>query len=556
MKPEHGNLQGHPKWRTFIMEAMFGLALLVAAEGTLAFFDVLSPPAPFRPDEGGILVKGNPDWCPEWRTQKLYPERAVFPVRKGDEVIRIFCIGDSALGGFPFPPDVAVPARLLEVLDQRLPDIEFEVVNATVGGTSSREAKEIVESALGYEADLIVLYTGGNEFLWPYAVDSVRQLEDPLVWQIKRGLERIRLARLFATMRWDRPPALAGAFKNTGTIVSEPWGGGRLDKQFVVQLFLERIEEILALAGERGVPLVLCTPPANLVRHPFGSVFNASMSEADREAWMESFNRGERLAEAGDLQGALEQYRESETLDPGVAVLQHRMASVCNKLGDFEEARRRFEAALVADDKPQRPPDEVREVIRGFDGRPGVVVADIDRAVASALDGQSPLMIYKFMHDGEHLTPAGSRLAARTITDAMASAGVPCLEWEPYREPTEEEHKEDEAVLKKYLDDDRVSRNRRVVEKRFAESVLALDSVSGRESLDDILTAFDELDERYPSFPHGKVGKALVAAWQGDAQTAQSLFNAAAPPEEAAFLLEKVCSRLENLGKRAVEAGL
>ena len=89
---------------------------------------------------------------------------AKFPAVKVADEFRVFCIGGSTVQGRPFAPDTSFPKWLQLRLEKIDPTRKWTVVNCGGVSYASYRLVPIVKEVLDYEPDLIVLYTGQNEF--------------------------------------------------------------------------------------------------------------------------------------------------------------------------------------------------------------------------------------------------------------------------------------------------------------------------------------------------------------------------------------------------------
>ena len=89
--------------------------------------------------------------------------------------IRIFTFGESAVAGLGYSPNVTFARDLDRLLRAAYPDLHFEVVNLGIVALSSREVRQLVEDVLAhYEPDIVIIYTGNNEFLEMHAEKYAR----------------------------------------------------------------------------------------------------------------------------------------------------------------------------------------------------------------------------------------------------------------------------------------------------------------------------------------------------------------------------------------------
>lgn len=79
---------------------------------------------------------------------------------------RVFCIGGAALQGWPNPSQYSITSFLQESLNANTPnDYNYEIINIAASTYSSSRQLSILDECLQYEPDLIIVYSGNNEFL-------------------------------------------------------------------------------------------------------------------------------------------------------------------------------------------------------------------------------------------------------------------------------------------------------------------------------------------------------------------------------------------------------
>jgi hypothetical protein len=87
-----------------------------------------------------------------------------FSKEKPAGVRRIFLIGEASLAGWPFGVEEAVDRKIRNNLATYSPDTKFEVITISFAGLNSTVAAEIVSRIFRYSPDLLILYSGHNEF--------------------------------------------------------------------------------------------------------------------------------------------------------------------------------------------------------------------------------------------------------------------------------------------------------------------------------------------------------------------------------------------------------
>ena len=187
--------------------------------------------------------------------------------------------------------------------------------------------------------------------------------------------------------------------------------------------FRRNLEEMLALAGEREVPVALSTLVSNLKDfHPLRSRCDGSGLSG----------RIEGLASEGNLEEAAAAAGRALESNPDCADLHFQLGTVRYLQGKYPQAAASFAAARDLDRMPFRAPASFNELIlelaEGSDGQ--VVLNDVEQAFAAA----SPQGIVgnELITEYLHPTVYGHFLIARTLMEALAESPV-SSPWGPRR---------------------------------------------------------------------------------------------------------------------------
>ncbi|MFP6751614.1 MAG: SGNH/GDSL hydrolase family protein, partial [Pirellulaceae bacterium] len=99
-------------------------------------------------------------------TNKLaYFNPQSFPATKAAGTRRIFCLGGSTTHGRPYDDRTSFAGWLREFLPLADPAQHWEVINAGGVSYASYRVAAVSEQLLDLEPDLLIIYTGHNEFL-------------------------------------------------------------------------------------------------------------------------------------------------------------------------------------------------------------------------------------------------------------------------------------------------------------------------------------------------------------------------------------------------------
>ena len=210
-----------------------------------------------------------------------------FSVRKGDNEFRIFCIGGSTVQGRPFSIETAFPKWLELSLQSTDPSRDWKVVNCGGVSYASYRLAPIVDEILEYEPDLIVLYTGHNEFLEDREYAPVHQTAP---W-VARTHDRLSAIRSYSFLRQQ---FTSGKSLNSNADLMPVDAEARLDyrgglkkyeqddawRQGVVAHFQHNLQRMISAAQSQNVPIILMNPVCNLKDVvPFKSVSDLGLPE-------------------------------------------------------------------------------------------------------------------------------------------------------------------------------------------------------------------------------------------------------------------------------------
>ena len=194
-----------------------------------------------------------------------------FSVTKGDNEFRIFCVGGSTVQGRPFSIETAFSKWLELSLEATDKSKDWKVVNCGGVSYASYRLAPIVDEILNYEPDLIVLYTGQNEFLEDREYESIQRTAP---W-IARSHERLSASRTYSFLRQqfvstENNPVETERLPTDAQARLDYKGGlakykqDDVWKENVVAHFQHNLQRMITAAQTKGVPMVMMNPVCNL----------------------------------------------------------------------------------------------------------------------------------------------------------------------------------------------------------------------------------------------------------------------------------------------------
>ena len=408
-------------WFLRLVALGVGVALVVVAEGLLRLVPGLGP-APLVV----TLVEDEATGESLHATSRFYAQR-FFAQYKGRLAAagqmgehffvepapanryRIVFVGASTVQGFPHPRRLAAASFLQAMLADAWPEREVEVVNLGITSIASFAVAQVVEDALVLSPDLVVVYTGHNEFYGLYGAGRYHRLQ--------YFLRQLHLTHLVDGLLGgigarDEPTDLIKMAAARGEVPLH--GPGRAMAEQNLRDNLRRVGRVCERAQ---VPLVLCTIVANDAGFaPVGSTEGGEGWKARVEQAAQLLTRG--YVAPDDAEDALQQLEQAAALASEHAWLWYLQGRALERLGRDAQAQRAFRKARDLDTMPWRAPTAHNAVIRAVAKEHGAVLADVEAAFAAAAPAQG--VGWEWMVDHVHFSVAGQALLARTVLHSVA----------------------------------------------------------------------------------------------------------------------------------------
>ena len=363
-----------------------------------------------------------------------YFNKQSFLRRKPAGVVRIFCLGGSTTYGRPYDDDTSFAGWLRELLPRVAPDTTWEVINAGGVSYASYRVARLAEELAQYEPDLLIVYTGQNEFLEERTYRDLSRMS-PLRRRVTAVLARTRTYALAQrllgrqdkprkTDRFQMPEEVDALLDHT----VGPTSYERNDelRRRILDHFAVNLSRIVHIARRAGAKVVLVTPASNLKdSSPFKSVHSKGLSAQRLKSWTQLDAKARRLERDGKLEDALTAYRSAAIIDSRFAELHWRIGRVLLKLKRFDDARTAFRRAVDEDVCPLRAVGEIPPIVRAAADRMDVPLVDfeklIDRRCRQRLGHASPGE--EFFLDHVHPTIATNGRLAAAIIERLIEGG-------------------------------------------------------------------------------------------------------------------------------------
>ncbi len=360
------------------------------------------------------------------------PRPMMFDAAKPAGLCRVFLFGGSAAYGDP-NPDFGLPRVLEVLLEGRFPDTRFQVINAAMTAINSNVVLPIARDCAREHGDVWVIYLGNNEVVGPFGSGTVFTPRAPSLALIRAtlALKTTRVGQLLARLRAHLGARRQAPSRFEGLAMFLKYRLRQTDPRMktVYSHFARNLADILALAREHGVRVVLSTVVTNLKDcAPFGSEHRPGLGAGQLRQWRQLMSAGVTAEQAGEALRASTLFAKASQIDDQFAELQFRWGRCCLGSGRAAEARRHFILARDEDALRFRADTRINDLISAAAsgrGRGWVRLADAERVFEDA--SPSGLPGNNLLYDHVHLNFKGNYLLARTIAEQVAqllSGGV------------------------------------------------------------------------------------------------------------------------------------
>jgi tetratricopeptide (TPR) repeat protein len=356
---------------------IFRLTALLLPLGLLAALELALRLAGYGYDTGFFrrLHIGNQDYFVQNDNFSLrfFPKESMrspgsirMPVHKAPGTFRIFIFGESAAMGDP-EPAYGAGRYLEELLREKYPGTNFEIVNVAFTAINSHVIVPIARECAQHDGDLWIVYMGNNEMVGPFGAATVFGRQAPPLPYVRlvTAIQRTRTGQWIAELS----RRLGHGARSTS------WGGMEMFlqnqiapdnplKKAVYRNFQNNLDDIVRAGLGSGANMLLNTVAVNLKDcPPFASLVNSNLPPAGRaqfDAW---------YAEAGRQEGqsnyaaAVQLLEQAAKLAPQDAGLQFRWGQCLLAETNYAAAREHFQSACDDDALPFRADSRINAAI-------------------------------------------------------------------------------------------------------------------------------------------------------------------------------------------------
>ena len=404
-------------WLFRLLAMLLGPGLILVIECGLRLFGVGADLELIIPHPGGSdWYQLNPRFDQPYfgRGDLSGPEPQPFRLPKPSGTRRIFVVGGSTVIGFPYASELAFPRSLQILLGQQVGSGErIEVLNAGITALNSNSEVAVVQAGLRAEPDVIVVYTGHNEFYGPGGAASSGG------WLSPSGFRAVSELRKLSVFQWVQ--SLTKPTAPTDNLLESLSGDLHiaLDStvfKTTVARFQENLSAMARSASDAGIPIVFVSPVSNEHDQPPIEDFSVAEVGADADLWRQKLRRGQDELEWGEVARAIELLEAAKSEREHDPRVRFRLAQASEQVGQMPAAIEHYRAALDHDGCRFRAPSAMRltmSVVATQHVAGGARFLDL-HAIISANE-RSGVPGRKHFLEHVHFTSEGHRVVAESL---------------------------------------------------------------------------------------------------------------------------------------------
>ncbi len=444
------------RWSFRVLAVLLGLTPFLICEATLRvtrwqvtipvsdpFVDFQTVRPLFVPDDDHQLMVTAAN-----RLEYFRPES--FALEKQANEYRIVCVGGSTVQGRPYAIETSFTTWLELSLRAADSSRQWDVINCGGVSYASYRLVPIVQEMLGYRPDLIILYTGHNEFLEDRSYAGAKRTP-ALVSYAYRQLTRLKsvqyLNQLVASDRATQRITTDKQILTTEVDALLDYRGGLENyhrnsqwRQDVVEHFEFNLRRIINLANRAGVPIVIVDPAANLRNcPPFKSEPTVNLSEQNSATAQRLVAQAIEVSRT-DTNLAIELLERAVAVDPDHAGTHFQLGTYYADSNRFPQAKQHFQIALEQDVCPLRIIQPLHQVIGRVAADTETPCVEMRRIFEELSEGAIPGNNLFFDH--VHPTFHGHQVIAAEIMDLLRDLKIvqPQVAWPTRRDELFNQH--------------------------------------------------------------------------------------------------------------------
>ncbi len=316
--------------------------------------------------------------------KNAYSDRNIlFKEKKEKDQIRIICLGGSASAGWPHPPDEIYSTYLEKSLQKLYPTKKIEIINCSAHGFASYRVRQVFETIIPLQPDVVIIWAGNNEFLERRNYKT-SDLKNALI-QFRSNFRSIQLARQLLTKHQfgDTPKVAETFWKKVNEEALELRSNPEQFEQ-VKAHYRMSIEHMVEEAKHNNIRLMLMTVPVNLRDWEPNVSYLGLLNVTDSIRWVTAFKEGKKEYLSSNYAEAISALHTASKIAPLHADTYFWLAKAYENMNDSLVALNYYIKAKDLDYNPFRAISDFNHTLRSIaTNNKQVVLLDMEQWIKS-----------------------------------------------------------------------------------------------------------------------------------------------------------------------------
>ena len=334
--------------------------------------------------------------------QKYFPASQIQPevsndfilADKPDTTYRIFILGGSSAAGYPYGYNGSFSTMLRLLLENNFPKQHFEVMNLAMPAVNSYTMSDLLNQLWKYDPDLILIYSGHNEFYGALGVGSMEYLgtsKSFIKFYLK--ISQFRVFQLIHKFINLVHPLSSDFSQDKGTLMERI-----VDKKEIkyhsplywkaINNYRDNLLDIYQSCKEHHTPIILSTLVSNIYdQRPFIDLFATPATE---DQWHQVQMLSRKTFTENDLITSINNLRKYIKEDSIPATPYFILASIQEMMGDTIASYNNFYQAKDNDALRFRASEDFNHIIWKLHQEFQIPIADVKSIFESESKHQIP----------------------------------------------------------------------------------------------------------------------------------------------------------------------
>ena len=209
---------------------------------------------------------------------------------KKPNTFRVFVMGGSSAAGYPFPVNAAFSRYIQRYLEYKYPHSHIEVINLAMTAVNTYTLLDLLPGVIEQQPDLIIFYTGHNEYYGALGAGSVEFLgRMRFLVNFTVKIQKYKTVQLLRNVYFSLSSLLQKKSNNetSGTLMARMVGEQIIplnsDIYYLgIRQFEGNMSDMLDILKKNNIPVIIGTLTSNLKdQPPFISIKSDSLPEAN-----------------------------------------------------------------------------------------------------------------------------------------------------------------------------------------------------------------------------------------------------------------------------------